>query len=114
MNNMNQDKLHQDVSQLVENTRDEDVLRLAKARKKALEQTQVDPSRFWRMGTAASVALFVAIGLSVIDVTETTNSNITNQVAEISAVAEDYDHELSGDFYYWLDIYDQELIAVTN
>ena len=114
MNNMNQDKLQQDVSHLVENTRDEDVLRLAKARKKALEQTQVDPSRFWRMGTAASVALFVAIGLSVIDVTETTNSNITNQVAEISAVAEDYDHELSGDFYYWLDIYDQELIAVTN
>ena len=114
MNNINHDKLQQDIFQLVENTRDEDVLRLAKARKKALEQTQVDPSRFWRMGTAASVALFVAIGLSVIDVTETTNSNITNQVAEISAVAEDYDHELSGDFYYWLDIYDQELIAVTN
>ena len=114
MNNMNQDKLHQDVSQLVENTRDEDVLRLAKARKKALEQTQVDPLRFWRMGTAASVALFVAIGLSVTDVTETTNSNISNQVAEINVVPRDSSDELYEDFYYWLDIYDQELIAITN
>jgi len=114
LNNMNQDKLQQDVSHLVENTRDVDVLRLAKARKKALEQAQVDPSRFWRMGTAASVALFVAIGLSVIDVTETTNSHISYQVAEMTVFPEDSDDELYEDFYYWLDIYDQELIAVTN
>ena len=114
MNNINEEKVRQDVSHLVASTRGEDAIRLSNARNKALEQAQIKRSPPWFLGAAASVALVVAVMVTKVEPTQTTDSIITSQVADVNLVTDDYDDEYYDDFYYWLDIYDQELIAVSN
>ena len=114
MNNINEEKVRQDVSHLVASTSGEDVVRLSNARNKALEQAQIkrSPPRF--LGAVASVVLVVAFVVTKVELTQTTDLLINSQVTDVNLVTDDYDDEDYDDFYYWLDIYDQELIAVTN
>lgn len=107
MNNMNEDKVQKDFTHLVQKTKNEDALKLSKARNKALNQPQFDWSYSWLKGMAACAVLFVA----VITLNDQLLEPIDGDFETVLAPMEQND-ELYDDFYYWLDIYDNELAIV--
>ena len=110
MNNMNEDKVQKDFTHLVQKTKNEDALKLSKARNKALNQPQFDWSYSWLKRIAASAFLFVAV--------ITLNNQLLEPIEAIDGDVEivladmEQNYELYDDFYYWLDIYDNELAIV--
>ncbi len=114
MSNMNEEKLQKDITYLAQKTRSEDAFRLANARNKALRQPRVNWSRSWLIGAAASVALLAVVTIPNVNLTDPINSNATNEKTETFLAPEAQDNEYYDDFHYWLDIYDNELVAMTE
>lgn len=110
MNNFNEDKAQKDFTHLVQKTTNEDALKLAKARNKALNQPQIDWSYSWLKGMAASAVLLVAIVIlndQLLEPIEAIDGDVEIVLADM-----EQNYELYDDFYYWLDIYDNELAIV--
>ena len=107
MNNMNEDKVQKDFTHLVQKTKNEDALKLSKARNKALNQPQFDWSYSWLKGMAASAVLFVAVIILNDQLLEPIDGDVETVLAPM-----EQNNELYDDFYYWLDIYDNELAIV--
>ena len=114
MNNVNEEKLQKDITYLAQKTRSEDAFRLANARNKALEKPRLNWSQSWLIGAAASVALLAVVTIPNVNLTDPINSNATNEKTETFLAPEAQDDKYYGDFYYWLDIYDNELVAMNK
>lgn len=112
MNNMNEDKVQKDFTHLVQKTKNEDALKLSKNRNKALNQPQFDWSYSWLKGMAACAVLFVAV-ITLNDQLLEPIDAIDGDVETVLAPMEQND-ELYDDFYYWLDIYDNELAMIVD
>lgn len=114
MKNINEEKIQKDIKYLTEKTRSEDIFKLANARNKALEQSQVNWAQSYLIWAAASIALLAVVTIANVNLTDPINSNVTNDKSETFLAIEAQDNEYYDDFYYWLDIYDDSLVAITE
>ncbi|MDG0970254.1 MAG: hypothetical protein P8Q37_06455 [Porticoccaceae bacterium] len=110
-NQIDHDKLKDDLAILYKNTKSQDQFKLACAKSAALSQSKRDSSSFWPVVTLSSFIIALLMAPSLVY-----KSNDQIIVGQMSLSSNDAINEVNDDpiFYYWLDLYDNELIAVND
>ncbi|HAZ79830.1 MAG TPA: hypothetical protein DCX08_07840 [Porticoccaceae bacterium] len=108
---IDQKKLKDDLAFLYKNTKSQDQFRLAGAKSTALSQSKTEISFFWPVTTLSSLLLALLIAPPLLD--KSNNQIVVSQVRQssIDIINEEVDQPI---FYYWLDVYDNELIAANE
>ena len=102
-----------DLDTMVRGTQSTDSFRLASARQNALRQTDRRPSSMPWLVAAAGCCL-----LAFVFIDPTTDSTLenstTSEIPLATVILEEPEVFDNIDFYYWLDVYDTEVIASSD
>jgi hypothetical protein len=113
INKIGQATYQDDLEHIEQNTHSRDLFRLAQARRTAISQTNRQPNTInWLLATACGCLFAFLVMVPLFEDSPLSVEAIVSGEQPIkSMIGEDISEVDSMGFYYWLEIYDVELVA---